>query len=61
MTGSRNSVVKGKMNGSSSWREMWGHGRCIQNPSRCIMMEMTYVVGDSNGAGQQSNCRKLFV
>ena len=61
MTGSRSSVVKGKMIGSSSWREMWGHGKCIQNSTRCIMMEMTYVAGDSNGAGQQSNCRKLFV
>lgn len=61
MTGSRSSVVKREMNGSSSWREMWGHGKCIQNRSHCIIMEVTYVTGDSNGAGQQSKCRKLFV
>lgn len=52
MTGSRSSVVKGEMNGSSSWREMWGHGKNLQNWSRCVMKEMSYAAGDSNDAGQ---------
>lgn len=44
MTGSRSSVVKGEMNGSSSWREMWGHGKNLQNWSCCVMKEMSYAV-----------------